>query len=188
MSGYTLVSRGIMIHRKQKINWSILLHDIRSVQNVASIFRMSEIFGIKEIFLSGITPGFKDRFERIREDFVKISLGTENLIKINTSLQVESLEESEKNFKKIIKFINDFKKDDGIVIALEQNKNSIDYKKVKIDKSKKYLIIPGREVEGLDERILKLCDIVAEIPQYGKKESLNIFSAMSILTSRLFDK
>ena len=174
--------------KNQTIQWNILLHDIRSIQNVASIFRMSEIFGVDTIYLSGITPGVKDRFNREREDFIKISLGTENFIKIDTSLQTTSLEESEAHLVKTLKFIREFKENGGVTIALEQSDNSIDYKKIKINKTEKYLVIPGREVEGLDKRILKLCDFVAEIPQYGQKESLNIFSAMSILVARLFDK
>ena len=184
-----------MLKKKvQKINWNVLLQDIRSVQNVASIFRMSEIFGVNSIYLSGVTPNYLDRFGRVREDFVKISLGTENLIKIDNSLQVESLDESEDNLGKTLKFIRQFQKSGGIVMGLEQAENSVDYKKIKINPPSqgfgetRYLIIPGREVEGLDKRILKLCDVVAEIPQYGQKESLNIFSAMSILVARLFDK
>jgi tRNA G18 (ribose-2'-O)-methylase SpoU len=153
-----------------KFNWNILLHDIRSVQNVASIFRMAECLGVNKIYLSGVTPGPLDRFGREREDFNKISLGTEKIVKW------ERIE-----FGEI--FLKDFHS-----IALEQNENSVDYKKIKIDESKKYLIIPGREVEGLDENILKMCDMIAEIPQYGNKESLNIFSSMSIACWRFFDK
>ncbi len=156
-----------------KFDWNILLHDIRSVQNVASIFRMAEVLGVNKIFLSGVTPGPLDRFGFERQDFVKISLGTEKKVK---------WERVEKN---ILEFIQNF---EGVKIALEQNENSLDYKKIEINQAKKYLIIPGREVEGLDENILKICDIVAEIPQYGEKESLNIFSSMSIACFRFFDR
>lgn len=166
----------------------MLLQDIRSVQNVASIFRLSECFGVDTIYLAGVTPNFLDRFGRVREDFIKVSLGTEKLIKIDTKLQTESLEESEANFPKTLQFIRQFRKSGGMVIALEQVENSVDYKKIGKNGFKKYLIIPGREVEGLDKGILKECDVVAEIPQYGQKESLNIFSACAILISRLFDK
>ncbi len=181
-----------MLRKKQKINWSVLLQDIRSVQNVASIFRLSECFGVDTIYLSGVTPNYLDRFGRVRQDFVKISLGTEKLIRIDTKLQTDTLEESENNFKKTLQFIRQFKKTGGVIIGLEQDEKSIDYKKIKLSHrpalgDKKFLIIPGREVEGLDKRILTECDIVAEILQYGKKESLNIFSACAILISRLFD-
>lgn len=64
-----------------KFDWNILLHDIRSVQNVASIFRMAEVLGVNKIFLSGVTPGPLDRFGFERQDFVKISLGTEKKVK-----------------------------------------------------------------------------------------------------------
>jgi tRNA G18 (ribose-2'-O)-methylase SpoU len=136
---------------------------------------MAEILGVNKIYLSGITPGPLDRFNREREDFVKISLGTENVVKWERLENVEN-------------FILDFKKENGVVIALEQSENSVDYKDIKIEEDKKYLIIPGREVEGLEESILNICDIVAEIPQYGQKESLNIFSSMSVACWRFFDR
>lgn len=163
-----------MLEKKvQEIDWSILLHDIRSVQNVASIFRMSECLGVNKIYLSGITPGPLDRFGREREDFLKISLGTEKRV----------------NWERVEGDVLDFLKNfDGVKIALEQSENSVDYKKVEIDTKKKYLVIPGREVEGLEKSILDLCDLVAEIPQYGQKESLNIFSSLSIACFRFFDR
>jgi tRNA G18 (ribose-2'-O)-methylase SpoU len=170
--------------KKQKIEWSILLHDIRSVQNVASIFRLSEVFGVTKIVLSGVTPGPLDRFGRVREDFIKISLDAEK------SVEWERLgtgqNEDPDSFENLKKYIEDFKKEGGVVLALEQNQESLDYRKYSIDENKKYLVLPGREREGFDENVLKLCDVVLEIPQFGKKESLNIFSAVSILVSRLF--
>jgi len=160
--------------KTQKVSWSIMLHNIRSVQNVASIFRLAECFGVERIYLSGITPGPLDRFGRPREDFEKVSLGTEKIVLWERIEDVNRLVES---YKK-----------DGVVIALEQSPNSVDYKKVVIEEGKKYLLIPGREVDGLEQVILRMADIVAEIPQYGQKESLNIFSATSIVVARFFDK
>lgn len=181
-----------MKNKKQTINWNILLHDIRSVQNVASIFRMAEILGVNKIYLSGITPGPLDRFNREREDFIKISLGTEKVVSWerlgNEEVVAATDGISVPLASTLEKFILDFKNNNGVVIALEQNENSIDYKNLIIDASKKYLIIPGREVEGLEEDVLKLCDAAAEIPQYGQKESLNIFSSMSVACFRFFDK
>ncbi len=170
------------LKKTQKIDWNILLHDIRSVQNVASIFRLSECLGVNTIYLSGITPGPLDRFEREREDFIKISLGAEKSVKWE---RVESgVDEFILNFKSPQPPLNK----GGVVLALEQSEKSLDYKKVEISENTKYLIIPGREVEGLEKSILDLCDVVAEIPQYGDKESLNIFSSMSVACFRFFDK
>ena len=199
--------------KKQKINWSILLHDIRSVQNVASIFRLSECLGVNKIYLSGITPGPLDRFGRERDDFIKISLGAEKDVFWERVEDVErfiqEFRSGEKEFvsqsveistcrlftcQGILKeeftktLPSSQERPKNIVIALEQNENSVDYKQVEIDENKRYLVIPGREVEGLDEKLLKMCDVVAEIPQYGKKESLNIFSSLSVSLYRFFDK
>jgi 23S rRNA (guanosine2251-2'-O)-methyltransferase len=202
-----------MQNKKQKIDFEIFLHDIRSVQNVASIFRLADCVGASKIVLSGITPGPKDRFERVREDFIKISLGSEKDIKnerIGQEIQNESFktETDGENLKNALDYINKFKKNKGIVIALEQSEKSLDYKEIsEIIKSKvnvknfkkenkkenkneseiKFLIIPGREVEGLDEQILKKADYIAEIPQYGNKESLNIFSSLAIVLYKWFD-
>jgi tRNA G18 (ribose-2'-O)-methylase SpoU len=166
-------------NKVQKNNFTILLHDIRSVQNVASIFRLGDCIGVGEIMLSGVTPGPLDRFDRSRSDFTKISLGAEASVKWR---RVES----------VVEFIQSWKAENvrGVVVALEQDTRSVDYKKFaeEISIDKKYLIIPGREREGLESEILEMCDVVAEIPQYGDKESLNIFSSLSIVLYRWFDK
>jgi tRNA G18 (ribose-2'-O)-methylase SpoU len=169
-----------MLQKKvQQNNFTILLHDIRSVQNVASIFRLGDCIGVGEIVLSGVTPGPLDRFDRSRSDFTKISLGAESSVKWR---RVESVAE----------FIQTWKAENasGVAVALEQDTRSVDYKKFaeQVLADKKYLIIPGREREGLELEILEMCDVVTEIPQYGNKESLNIFSSLSVVLYRWFDK
>jgi tRNA G18 (ribose-2'-O)-methylase SpoU len=84
------------------------------------------------------------------------------------------------------------------VIVLEQDEKALEYKEIseiiqnKISESSvvnkvKFLIIPGREVEGLEVKILEKADYIAEIPQYGQKESLNIFSSLAIVLYKWFD-
>ena len=184
-----------MKKKKQEIYFEIMLHNVRSVQNVASIFRLADCIGASKIILSGITPSYIDRFGRMREDFTRVSLSSEKNIKwekIGIEPQNQDLEsEVEKeNLKNTLKYIENFKKENGIVLALEQDKKSVNIKDFskKINKKKKYLIIPGREVEGLEKEILKIVDHIVEINQYGKKESLNIFSALSVALYTLFDK
>ena len=69
------------------------------------------------------------------------------------------------------------------IIGIEQSKNSTDYKVVKIKPS--VLFVMGSEVEGISEKILKLCDVVAEIPMRGEKESLNVSVAFGVALFRM---
>lgn len=143
----------------------VLLHNIRSTHNVGSIFRTCDALGVEKIYLSGYSPTPLDKFGRPRKDVAKVALGAEK----NIEWQYV------KNPKKIL---SDLKKERFQIIALEQSKKSVDYKKVKV----KYpvLFLVGNEVDGISENILKLCDMVAEIPMRGKKESLNVSVAFGV--------
>jgi tRNA G18 (ribose-2'-O)-methylase SpoU len=137
----------------------VLLDDIRSAHNVGSIFRTADALCVGKIYLSGFSPTPLDKFGRPRKDLTKVSLGAEKTVEWQYV----------KNPKKILQKM---KKAGAQIVALEQSENSVDYKKVKI----KYpvLFLVGSEVGGLQKNILSLCDIVAEIPMRGKKESLNV--------------
>ena len=76
------------------------------------------------------------------------------------------------------------KKEKVQIIALEQSENSIDYKKVKVKNVS--AIVLGEEVNGLSEKIVKLADIVAEIPMKGMKESLNVSVAFGVAGFRIW--
>src|SRR3989338_3110525 len=143
----------------QKREIAVLLHNIRSTHNVGSIFRTADALGVDTIYLSGYTPTPLDRFGKPRKDIAKVALGAEK------SVDWEYVKNANKKIK-------DLKKEKYQIIALEQSKNSIDYKKVKV----KYpvLFIVGNEVGGIDSKVLSLCDVVAEIPMRGEKESLNV--------------
>lgn len=148
----------------------VLLHNIRSTYNVGSMFRTADSFGVSKIYLSGYTPTPVDKYGRARKDISKVSLGAEKSVAW----------EYEKHPKKIIQKI---KKLGFKVVALEQDKNSIDYKKIKLDKN--ILLIVGNEVEGVDKTLLKLSDEIIEIPMSGVKESLNVSVAFGVAISRL---
>ena len=153
----------------------LLLDNIRSVHNVGSIFRTAETLGISKIYCVGTTPVPIDRFGRKRKDFAKVSLGAENMV------DWEYVEES-----RVAGLIERLKIERFQVIALEQAKNSIDYKKIKA--KGKTLIILGNEVDGVSKKLLKLADTIAEIPMKGKKESLNVSVAAGIFLFRLLDQ
>jgi len=143
----------------------LILHNIRSTHNVGSIFRTADASGISKIYLTGYTPTPLDRFGRKRSDIAKIALGAEENITW----------EYKKNIGDLIK---NLKKQRVYVIAVEQSKKSVDYKKVKTQQ--KTAIIFGNEVKGLSKTILDKCDVIAEIPMKGKKESLNVSVSVGI--------
>ncbi len=150
----------------------LLLDNIRSVHNVGSIFRTAETAGVNKIYCIGTTPTPKDRFGRKRNDFAKVSLGAEDLV-------------AWEYFENPISLIKKLKEENFIIIALEQNKKSIDYKKV-VPKDKTLIII-GNEVDGVSESLIKMSDVVAEISMSGKKESLNVSVATGIALFRIFN-
>ena len=159
--------------RKKGLNGQkvVILDNVRSVYNVGSIFRTSDALGIDKIFLCGCTPTPIDRFGRARKDLAKVALGAEKDIKWEYFFDT----------KEIIKKL---KKEGFQIIAVEQNKKSIDFKKVR----PKYptAMIMGNEVGGIDKKILTLCDVIAEIPMKGKKESLNVSVSFGIAGYEIF--
>src|SRR3989344_617254 len=148
----------------------ILLHDIRSVHNVGSMWRTANAAGVTKIFLSGYTPLPIDRFGRERKDFAKVALNSQKTV------AWEYIENP-------INLIKRLEKEGFHIVAIEQAKNSVDYKKVKIKKPVLFLV--GNEVEGISQKLLNLADIVAEIPMKGDKESLNVSVAFGIALFRM---
>jgi len=143
----------------------LILPDIRSAINVGSIFRTADAVGISKIFLTGYTPRPTDKFGRIQKDIAKSALGAETWIPWEYR-------------KTLIPLINKLKKDNYKIIAIEQDKRSVDYRKIKV--SEKVAIVLGPEVLGLSSKILDKCDVIAQIPMHGKKESLNVSVACGI--------
>ncbi len=143
----------------------LALHNIRSTHNVGSIFRTADAVGVSKIYLCGYTPVPTDRFGRLRKDIAKVSLGAEKTVEW----------ESVKDIKKLIE---DFKKKNFKIYAVEQSENSIDYRDIEI--ASNCLFIFGNEVGGIEKEILEKCDKILEIPMMGKKESLNVAVAVGV--------
>lgn len=158
---------------KRKRETYILLHNIRSVHNVGSIFRTAECLGIKNILLVGHTPCPTDRFGGSRKDFAKVALGAER----NISWQY---------FPNAAAALGNLKKKKVFLVAVEQNPRAVDYKKLRIRFPAAFIF--GNEVNGLPKTILEKADAVAEIPMRGKKESLNVSVAAGIALSRVLNR
>jgi len=150
----------------------VVLPDIRSSLNVGSIFRTSDACGVNKIYLVGYTPAPIDKFGRANKEIGKTALGAEK------NIVWEKLED-------ISKLLTKLKKEGYYLIAIEQAEDSVDYKKVKA--KAKTAFIFGNEVDGLPKSILKKCDIVAEIPMAGDKESLNVSVSAGVAMFRILN-
>ncbi len=155
----------------------LILHNVRSAHNVGAIFRTAEAAGVRQIYLTGYTPAPFDRFGSPRslgeagwvdKEIAKTALGAEKILDW----------QSFKNLTPLLKKLQANEAKKLTLIALEQSEKSIDYRKVKIVGPT--AIIVGNEVTGLSPAILKHCDLVAEIPMHGRKESLNVAVATGI--------
>ncbi len=153
----------------------VILNNIRSNENVGSIFRTCDAAGVSKIILCGYTPAPVDRFGRENKGLIKASLGAEKFVEWE---KAESFEEIIERLK-----IERFR-----IVGIEQDKNAIDYRKIENRKTKNIALVFGNEVNGLSKEDLKLCDLVAEVPIHGAmvrqahhprnsmqgKESLNV--------------
>lgn len=144
-----------------------ILHNIRSLHNVGSIFRTADAAGFEKIYLTGITPPPRDRLGNKQPRFTKVSLGAEDYLlweKVHSA----------------VKLIKQFHKQGYKILAVEQSRQAIPYFQLKARTAKAALVV-GNEVKGLPPPILKLADQILEIPMFGKKESLNVAVAFGIV-------
>ena len=150
----------------------VILDNIRSTYNVGSIFRTADALGVKQLILGGTTPTPIDRFGRERADIAKVSLGAEKSVPW-------------KQEKAILPVIKKLKKEGYQIIAVEQSEKSVDYKREKT--AGRVAFIMGAEVEGVAKDILKIADVIAEIPMLGKKESLNVSVSFGVALFRILN-
>ncbi len=173
-----------------------ILHNIRSLHNVGSIFRTADAAGIEKLYLCGITPEPVDRFGKIRPQLAKVALGAEKTVPWERCASTSRLIDKLKNppagggYK---------------ILAVEQSQKSIPYYKVPFivrSYDKRMALIVGNEVRGLPPAILKKCDKILEIPMRGAmvrqahhprragrgKESLNVAVAFGVVVFELLHK
>lgn len=150
-----------------KQQFYLVLDNIRSALNVGAIFRTADAARVDKIYLCGYTPTPDN--DKVK----KTALGAEKTV-------------AWKKFAQTWQLIEKLKKDGTMIVALEQDKKSIDYRKLK-PKFPMALIV-GNEVKGLSKNILKRSDKIIAIPMYGRKESLNVAVATGIAAYRINEK
>ena len=147
----------------------IILDDIRSLHNIGSVFRTADAFLIENIYICGITAIPPNK------EIHKTALGATETVTWEYQ-------------KDILAVIENLKKENVSVFAIEQVENSIFLQDFKVDKTKKYALVFGNEVYGVAQKVIELCDGTIEIPQLGTKHSLNISVSAGIVIWDLFQK
>ena len=146
----------------EKIPLIIILDNVRSLNNIGSIFRSSDAFLIEKIYLCGITASPPHR------EIQKTALGATESVSWEyskeTVIPVKKLKE--KGYK---------------IYAIEQAEGSISLQNFNPKKNNRYAFIFGNEVNGVSQKIVDLCKNVIEIPQEGTKHSLNISVAVGVV-------
>lgn len=145
----------------EKLPVAVLLDNVRSMYNVGSVFRTCDAFLISEVILCGIT-GCPPHPE-----ITKTALGADQSVRWVYA---------ENALEKIVKM----KEEGWIICVLEQAHGSLPLQNFKSDFFKKYLIVAGNEVDGVNQEIVDLADIILEIPQHGVKHSLNVSVSVGI--------
>lgn len=147
----------------------VILDNVRSLNNIGSVFRTSDAFLVEKIYLCGITatPPHKD----IR----KTALGaTENVA-------WEYTEDT-------ITLVERLKKEGVKVISIEQAENATSLEHIKVKANTKYALIFGNEVKGVNQAVVSASHQVVEIPQKGVKHSLNISVSVGVCLWEYFKR
>jgi len=147
----------------------VILDNIRSLNNVGSVFRTSDAFLIEKIYLCGITATPPNK------DIQKTALGATD------SVDWEYVEDA-------LSLLTKLQKDKVKIISIEQAENSSMLTDFSIKEKERYAVIFGNEVKGVQQELVSASDYCVEIPQIGTKHSLNISVSVGIVLWDLFKK
>ena len=133
----------------------IVADEIRSLNNIGSLFRTADAFRLERIYLCGAT-GVPPHPE-----IHKTALGAEYTV---DWLQAEST----------LSVVRELRAHGYVTLALEQARGSISLENLVAEKGRKYAIVAGNEIRGVNQDVVNECDACVEIPQFGTKHSLNV--------------
>lgn len=146
----------------EKIPVAVVLDNVRSMHNVGSVFRTADAFRLEHICLCGITS------TPPHPEIHKTALGAEETI-------------SWTHHPDTLGAVNTLREKGFTIISIEQVKNSVKLNDFVIDKNKKYALVLGNEVKGVQQTVVDSSDDCIEIPQYGTKHSLNVSVTAGII-------
>ena len=146
----------------EKTKIVLVLDNIRSLNNVGSAFRTADAFLLEAIYLCGVTG------TPPHPEIHKTALGATDSVKWEKYTSTQSC-------------IDQLKQEGYIICCIEQTQNSVFLNDLKADSTKKYALVFGNEVYGVEQNIIDNADIVIEIPQFGSKHSLNVSVSIGII-------
>lgn len=146
----------------EKLPLIVVLDNVRSQYNVGSVFRTSDAFRVECIYLCGIsaTPP--------HQEIHKTALGAEDTV-------------NWEYFKDTKEAIIKLKAEGYYIYSIEQVEGSVMLENLQLDASKKYAVVLGNEVKGVQQEVVDISDGCIEIPQYGTKHSLNVSTTAGII-------
>lgn len=155
--------------KAEKTPMIIILDNIRSLNNIGSVFRTADAFLIEKIYLCGITATPPHR------DIRKTALGA------TETVEWEYVKET-------VNLVEKLKKENTAVYAIEQVENAIMLNNFKPKNKEKIAVVFGNEIDGVQQEVVNTCTGSIEIPQLGTKHSLNISVSAGIVLWDLFVK
>ncbi len=154
--------------KSPKIPVALVLDNVRSLNNIGSMFRTSDAFAVSEICLCGIsaTPP--------SPEIHKTALGAEDSV-------------AWRYFPSTLEALEALRAEGHVLCALELAHDSVSLERYKPEAGKKYAIVAGNEVDGVDEAVVAACDVCLEIPQLGTKHSLNVAISAAVALWHFFE-
>lgn len=141
--------------QQKKFPVTVILNDIRSLNNIGSFFRTADAFNVEKIYLCGITANPPHR------DIQKTALGATETVVWDYRQSISDL-------------VKEMKNDGMTICSIEQTEKTTFLQDVPNLKEEKFALIFGNEVNGVDQDVIDLSDYILEIPQFGTKHSLNV--------------
>ena len=152
----------------EKLPIVVVLDNVRSAQNVGAFFRTGDAFAVEKIALCGITATPPSR------EIHKSSLGAEFTV-------------AWEYFKTTVEAVEMLKSQGYTVLAIEQVEGAVMLDRLTVDKSKRYALVFGNEVSGVDQAVVDMCDGAIEIPQVGTKHSINVSVCGGVVIWKFFE-
>lgn len=153
--------------KADKLPLVVVLDNIRSLHNIGSVFRTSDAFRVECIYLCGITA------TPPHPEMHKTALGAEFTV-------------DWKYVNNAVEAVDNLRQEGYIVFSIEQAENSIMLENIQLEQGKRYAVVLGNEVKGVQQEVIDHSDGCIEIPQYGTKHSLNVSVTAGIVIWDLF--